>query len=197
MSKQKPLFFGLTGGIGVGKSSVAKAFQKQGIPCLDADQVARGLREPGKAGHAAILKRFGTDDRLKLREFISQDPQAKKDLEAILHPLIQAESNLLLKELSKSHPHAPIILYEATLLLEAGRKEDFDSLIVVTAPLEDRITRIIARDQMSREAALRLIQAQNDDEYRLKHAHHVIVNQGSLEDLDQEVRKVLDQIISA
>ena len=196
-AKRAPRFFGLTGGIGVGKSSVARAFEKHGVPCLDADQVARTLRSPGKAGHTAILKRFGTDDREKLRAIISQDSEAKRDLEGILHPLIHQESTRLLQEMAEAHPHAPVILYEATLLLEAGRKQDFDSLIVVTAPLEERIDRIIARDKMTRDTALALIKAQNDDEYRLKHAHYVIVNQGSLQDLDQEVRKVLDQIISA
>lgn len=192
-----PQFFGLTGGIGVGKTSVAKIFAKQGIPTVDADTVARLLREPGQAGHAALLARFGTVDRLALRALLSQDPSAKKDLEAILHPLIDLESKKQLKHLAESNPHAPFILYEASLLIEAGRKADFNSMIVVTAPLEDRIARIMARDACSRELAVRLIEAQSSDEFRLKHAHYVISNQGSTQDLELEVRKVLDQIISA
>ena len=194
---KRPRFFGLTGGIGTGKSSVAKEFLKQGVPCVDADQVARRIREPGKPGHAAILKRFGTDDPQKLRDLLTADTGAKKDLEAILHPLIREQSELALQEMARTHPHAPFILYEASLLIEAGRKEDFEALIVVTAPLEDRITRIMSRDKNTREAAIRMIEAQNSEDFRLKHAHYVVLNHGSLQDLEGEVRKVLDQIISS
>lgn len=189
---------GLTGGIGVGKSLVASLFQELGsIPVLDADQVARDLRAPGGEASAPILKRFGTLDRTELRGLLSSDPKAKKDLESILHPLIQKKSAEAMRALEASHPTAPFLIYEASLLIESGRLADFDGLIVVTSPLPDRLSRIMARDGVSKEAALSLIEAQNTDSYRLKHARHLIENLGSIEDLKTQVLKVLDQIKSA
>jgi dephospho-CoA kinase len=188
--------FGLTGGMGSGKSTIAKLFAEQGAPCIDADQVARKLREPGQPGNQAIQKRFGTTDAPSLRQIISQNPTARKDLEAILHPLIKAASDLALKEAAQSHPQAPFLLYEATLLIEAERKSDFDGLIIVTASVTERVKRVVARDQITEEQALRLIQTQMKDEERLLHATYTIKNEGSLEDLRLQVRKVLDQIIS-
>jgi dephospho-CoA kinase len=186
--------YGLTGGIGSGKTTVAQMFAEHGIPYLDADQVARQLREPGQPGFLAIQKRFGTTDRQALREMLSQDPQAKADLESILHPLIQIESEKALKLLSEHHPEAEFVLYEASLLIEAKRTQDFDGLIVVTGPIEDRIERVMSRDQCTREAALAMISAQLSDEERLKFATHSIQNLGTLQDLQNQVKKVLDQI---
>lgn len=189
--------YGLTGGIGSGKTTVAQMFVDHGIPYVDADSVARHLREPGQPGFLAIQKRFGTTDRLKLRELLSQDPQAKKDLEGILHPLIQIESEKALKLASDQHPAAEFVIYEASLIIEAGRAKDFNGLIVVTAPLEERVQRVMARDQCSNQAALAMIQAQLSDEERLKHATHSIQNHGKLEDLQKAVKKLLDQIKQA
>jgi len=189
--------YGLTGGIGSGKSTVAQMFLDHGIPYVDADQVARMLREPGQAASLAIQHRFGTTDRVRLREILSSDPQAKRDLESILHPLIRTESEKALVTLNEQHPDADFLLYEASLLIEAGRAHDFDGLIVVTAPLEDRITRVMNRDECGRDAALSLIQAQFSDEERLKSATHSIRNEGTLEDLQQGVKNLLDQIRQA
>ncbi len=188
---------GLTGGMGCGKTTVAKLFEEMGALVLDADAVARKTRAPGSAGHDAILARFQTVDRLELRRILSESPEAKKDLESILHPLIRAESDREISRLQKAHPDAPCLLYEATLLIEAGRVQDFDQLIVVTAPLQSRIARIASRDRVSPEDALLIIQSQNTDEFRLPFADYVIENPGDLPDLKQKVRKVLDQIISS
>ncbi|MBS1958709.1 MAG: dephospho-CoA kinase [Bdellovibrionales bacterium] len=185
---------GLTGGIGSGKTTVAKLLQAEGIPIVDADEVARDLRKPGAAGHQQILARFGTDDRLKLREIITQDTQARVDLEAILHPLILQESRVRMDDVAMRHPEAPFLIYEATLLIEAGRHSDFDGILVVTAPEESRIQRILTRDPMSREQAQAVVQAQNLDDYRLKHATWVIENDGGFDDLKLKVRKALEQI---
>ncbi len=189
--------WGLTGGIGTGKSTVARLFSELGgVPTLDADQVARELREPGQPAHQAILKRFGTADRKELRDLITRDPVAKGDLEALLHPLIRVASREKLEALHRAHPEAPLLLYEATLLIESGRAPDFESVIVVTAPLPDRLARISARDGVTQAEALALIEAQSPDSYRLPHADHHIQNLGSLEDLKSQIRKILDQIKS-
>ena len=189
--------FGLTGGIGSGKSTVAQFFEQLGAPSVDADQIARRLREPGQKAHDLILKRFGTTDRFQLRAILSTDPQAKSDLESILHPLIKTESDLELQKQAQAHPSAPFLVYEASLLIEAGRANDFDGMIVVTSPETDRIRRIMERDRVTLEAAKAMIQAQLTDQERLKYAHFVIKNEGSLQDLRAQVQKTLDQIISA
>jgi dephospho-CoA kinase len=188
---------GITGGIGSGKSTVAKILQAEGIPVIDADQVARDLRQPGALGYEQILARFGTVDRQELRNLITQAPAARHDLEAILHPLIQAESNRRLNEAATQHPEAPFVIYEATLLIEAGRAADFDALLVVTAPTEARIQRILARDPMSRAQAENIVATQNPDSYRLEHADFVIENDAGFDDLKLKVRKALEQIRQA
>jgi dephospho-CoA kinase len=189
--------FGLTGGIGSGKSTVARLFHELGgIPVLDADQVARDLRAPGQPGHAALLKRFGTVDRTELRSLLVRDPAAKAELEAILHPLIRKESTRRLEALASTHPEAPFLLYEATLLIESGRASEFEGVIVVTSPLPERLSRIQARDGIEKEEALALIDAQSPDSFRLKYARYPIQNLGTIEDLRKQVLKVLDQIKS-
>jgi dephospho-CoA kinase len=187
---------GLTGGMGSGKSTIAKLFQSAGALILDADEIARSVRKPGSLGHQAILARFKTDDRHELRRILASSPEAKRDLEGILHPLIKTESDTQIKNAIIAAPHAVCLIYEATLLIEAGRADDFDAVIVVTAPLHDRVKRVASRDQISEKDALMIIEAQSTDAYRLAKAHYVIRNEGTLQTLTDDVRKVLDQIIS-
>jgi dephospho-CoA kinase len=193
----------ITGGIGSGKSLVVKLFNEMGIPSLDADAVARKLREPGHPAHQKILDRFGTDDRQALRSILSQDPQAKKDLEAILHPLIHTASEAEMARLAAIEAakapadRAPFLLYEAALIIEAGRAKDFDGLIAVTAPDALKIQRIQARDGMSPEAAEAMVKAQITDQERSKHATWTIENTGTPDQLRQSVRKLLDQLKQA
>jgi dephospho-CoA kinase len=194
---------GITGGIGSGKSLAVKFFNELGIPSIDADQIAKKLREPGQPAHQKILDRFGTVDRQALRTILSQDPQAKRDLEAILHPLIQTASEAAMAELEAIESNkvpadrAPFLLYEAALLIEAGRAKDFDGLIVVTAPDALKIQRIQARDGTSAEAAQAMVRAQMTDPERLAHATWTIENAGSTEQLRESVRKLLDQLKQA
>lgn len=189
---------GLTGGIGTGKSTVARLFHELGaIPVIDADQIARELRAPGGEAEAPLLKRFNTLDPSKLRELLTKDPAAKKDLEGILHPLIQRKSEEAFKNAERLSSTAPFLLYEASLLIESGRAPDFDRVIVVTSPLPDRLVRIMNRDGVSQDSALKMIEAQSPDSYRAKHADVLIDNRGSMEDLKANVLKVLDQMKSS
>ena len=186
---------GLTGGIGTGKSTVASLFHELGgIPIIDADRIARELRAPGGAAEDLLLKRFKTTDPAALRDLLTKDPDAKKDLEGILHPLIQKKSEEAFNVAEKAHPSVPFLLYEASLLIESGRAKDFEKVIVVTAPLSDRLNRIMSRDQVSRDSALRMVDAQNPDSYRVKHADVIVENCGSIEDLRSQVLKVLEQM---
>ncbi len=186
---------GLTGGIGTGKSTVARLFHEiAGVPVMDADAMARALRAPGGEASAPILKRFGTLDPSALRALLASDSKAKADLEGILHPLIREKTAQEFARIGRENPNAPFLVYEASLLIEAGRAQDFDAVIVVTAALPDRLARIMNRDGSSKEAALALIGAQSSDEFRLKHADYHIQNLGSLEDLRLQVAKTVDQI---
>ncbi|NDG84749.1 MAG: dephospho-CoA kinase [Proteobacteria bacterium] len=193
---------GLTGGMGVGKSTVAGFFAEiAGAAVLDADEVARSLRAPGGAAEAPILARFGTLDRAELRKILSTDPKAKADLEGILHPLIREKSDHEIKRIEMENPSAPFLIYEASLLIESGRAPDFDAIVVVTAPLPDRLSRIMNRDGISKDAALAMIAAQSTDEFRLQHADFHIQNLGNLDELraqvEKTVAKTVDQIRSS
>ncbi|MBU6375971.1 MAG: dephospho-CoA kinase [Bdellovibrionales bacterium] len=194
MSPRFPIpVIGLTGGIASGKSLVAKILrEKCHLPVLDADQIARDLSS--KEGKAApqIQKAFGTLDRAKLRKRIFSDPQARAELEAILHPLIREES---LKEISDlARAGAPFVIYEAALLIETGRYRDFDALLVVQSDLEKRISRLLERDGISREQALAIIQAQCSDQTRKRAATWAIENSGSVADLEQATLELMPRI---
>jgi dephospho-CoA kinase len=185
--------WGLTGGIASGKSTVARIFQEAGVPVLDADQITRNLSAPGGPAHQAILKRFGTADRKLLREKVFSDAQARKDLEAILHPLIQTESLKQAASLAKSSGRS-FVLYEASLLVETGRYHDLAGLIVVEAPRELRMKRLIERDGMEPEMAQRVLDSQISDAERRKAATHVILNPGSLDELRKQVQSLIPQL---
>lgn len=174
--------WGLTGGIASGKSQVARFFNEEGIPVIDADQISRELSLPGGAAHALIIKRFGTDDRAKLRHIVFGDVQARKDLEAVLHPLIVAESARRMGQIAARHvgPGKVRILYEAALLVETGRYQELNGLLVVDAPLAIRRDRLIRRDGVAPELADRILAAQASDAQRLAAATSVIKNAGTL-----------------
>lgn len=181
---------GLTGGIASGKSTVASFFRDYGVPVIDADQIARELRAPGGKASDSIVARFGTLDRAKLREIISLDASARKDLEAILHPLIRHESEVRF-EFWRNH-RAPYLVYEATLLIESGRHESFDGVILVSAHEDFRLERLMSRDEVQELEARRFLDAQNSalvsNEVRKKATTHFIENHGSMRDLRESTR---------
>ena len=189
--------WGLTGGIASGKSLAARFFREAGIPVIDADQIARSLSQADGSAYEPIVQRFGTADRARLREIIFSDPKARKDLEAILHPLIQAESMRQILDLAQSQQalgHPPLVIYEATLLVETGRYKEFDGLIVIQAPREIRLNRLYLRDRTDPFMAERIFSAQAADEERKKVATHVLDNSGSPEELGEAVKKLAGEI---
>jgi dephospho-CoA kinase len=205
--------WGLTGGVASGKSTVARIFSELGVPVLDADQVARDLRAPGGAAYDAILARFGTADAQRLREIVFANPVARSELEAILHPLIRAESARRMEAMitgrtsskanasanasasvSASAPPVIPVIYEATLLVETGRYRDFAGLIVVSADESVRLARLMARDNSAEDLARRIVASQIDDEKRRAVASFVIENHGSLEDLRAQVAALLPKL---
>ena len=189
--------WGLTGGIASGKSLAARFFADEGIAVIDADRIAHELGAPGGMAHEALRQRFGTADRAQLRKIVFADSSARRDLEAIMHPLINAESMRMMRELagkSKSGGQPVLIIYEAALLVETGRYKDLDGLLVVTAPEAIRIDRLVKRDGIGVDLAKQMIAAQLGDAERSRHADHILENASTAEDMKNSVTKLLDII---
>lgn len=178
---------GLTGGIGSGKSTVARMFAELGVPVVDADQVAREVVEPGTDGLRAVVDAFSTDvlqedgtlDRKKLAERVFADADARRKLESILHPRIAAASMDRFRELAREgHPYA---IYEAALLVESGSYRWMQAVVVVSASERTQIERIRRRDGLDCEAARQRIAAQLPLKEKVAVADYVISNEGDLE----------------
>lgn len=193
---QSPVdIWGLTGGVAAGKSTVASIFKKLGYTVIDADQISHQLREEDGAAYPAIMHRFGTADHQKLREIVFGDPKARKDLEAIMHPLIQAESMHRISLLAAAQPGKKLLVfYEAALLVETQRYKTLSGLIVVDAPLEERLERLMARDGISEEIAYQILNSQISEEERRKAADFVIKNTGSIKELEAQVADFLQKV---
>jgi dephospho-CoA kinase len=188
--------FGLTGGIGSGKSTVAQLFTARGVPVVDADALAREVVVPGAPAHAdvaaiwpEVIAADGTLDRKRLGDVIFADDAARARLEAILHPRIAAAADARLAALA-AEGHR-LALYEATLLVESGRWRDFDGLVVVTATAETQIARAMARDGLSRAQAEARLRAQLPTEQKVRVATHLIDNDGARAATEAQVAALL------
>ena len=181
---------GLTGGLGAGKSTVAALLEKRGARIIDADQLAREVVQPGTAGLEAVVARFGARvvspdgrlDRAALAEIVFADPAARADLNAIVHPLVRERARTLMAEA----PEGTVIVYDVPLLVENKLADDFDAVIVVEAPRELRIARLIDRGLSEAQARARMA-SQATDEQRRSIANYVLVNVGSTEELVAKV----------
>lgn len=187
--------YGLTGGIASGKSVVAGFLRELGIEVIDADAIARELRAPGGAAEAPIRAAFGTVDAAALRARIATNPEDKRRLEAILHPLIAAESARRFAALAaRASPGgfvgAPYAVYEAALLVEAGRVGDFAGVILVESAEALRLERLITRDGMEPTLARQFLGAQSSDTAKRAAATHHLQNDGSLEELRNKVDRL-------
>ena len=185
------LIVALTGGIGAGKSHVAKYFHQLGSYVFDADQLARAAIERGSKGFDEVVTTFGDQilkdgdiDRRKLGELIFADPTAKAKLEAIVHP----EVKRLFEEAKNSLPPDAILIYEIPLLAESNERKRFDYAITVEADVETRTKRLKERGLATHEIVGRMA-AQASREERVSYCDLVIENQG---DQDALLRKVED-----
>ncbi len=185
----------LTGGIGSGKSSVAARLAAHGAVVVDADAIARQVVEPGTPGLAAVVAEFGAGmlsadgrlDRGALAAIVFADPARRRVLEGIVHPLVGARSA---EQLAAAGDSA-VVVYDVPLLAESigsatDRTAEFDAVVVVEAPLELRVSRLVARGLADADARAR-IDAQASDEQRRVLADHVVVNDGDLVALDAAV----------
>jgi len=185
-----PLLIALTGGIASGKSAVAELFAKLDVPVLDTDQIARDVVAPGTPALGQLVAEFGPEildaqgrlDRSSMRERVFSDPQQRRKLEAITHPAIRAE--LARRSAAAGGDYQ---IHVIPLLVETGRAEAYDRVLVVDCPEEAQIERLMARDGTSREQAAEILSAQVSREERLDAAHDVIENTGTLADLQDFV----------
>jgi len=186
-----PLLIALTGGIASGKSAVAEEFAKLGVPVLDTDQIARDVVTPGMPALDQLVAEFGREildangglNRAHLRERVFSDPEQRRKLEAIMHPAIRAE--LARRSAAADGDYQVHVI---PLLVETGRAEAYDRVLVVDCPEEAQIARLLARDGISREQAEGILAAQVSREERLNAAHDVIENTGTLADLQRFVQ---------
>jgi dephospho-CoA kinase len=192
---------GLTGGIGSGKSTVARLITAEGVPVLDADQLAREVVVPGAPAHAEIAAAFpevidpdGTLNRKRLGARVFADPAARKRLEAIMHPRIAAAAQAAAAGLAAAGH--PLAFYEASLLVETGRHVEYDGLVVVVATEEQQIARAMARDGAKRAEVEARLAAQLPLAEKRKVATHIIDNAGSIEATRAQVKALLEKLRS-
>ena len=184
---------GLTGGIASGKTTAARLFEKLGVPVIDADQLAREVVEPGTEGLARIVDAFGakvlnpdgTLNRTELGAVVFADPAARRRLEGITHPAIRRLAEEKLQRLREAGTRT--VFYVAPLLIEAGITSRVHEVWVVYLDLETQLERLMARDGLSREAALARIASQMPMEEKKRLGRIVIDNRGSCEELEAEV----------
>jgi dephospho-CoA kinase len=186
---------GLTGGIGSGKSTVAAAFEAKGVPVIDADAIAHGLTAPGGAAIEQIRSTFGARfiavdgrmDRTLMREHVFAQPAERQRLEAILHPMIRAETAR-----QAAAAQFPYLILMIPLLVEASRTDPhwrarFDRVLVVDCPEEVQLARVMARSALSREAAQAIMNSQATRAERLDAADDRIDNGGAAAALAPQV----------
>ena len=184
---------GLTGGIGSGKSAVAKAFVELGIEVIDADQLSRDAVAPGSTALDAIAKHFGAHllnddgslDRRALREIVFADNDAKLWLENLLHPLI---ADLLAAKVAASQSAYTIV--ESPLLLETSQKELANRVLVVDVSEEIQLERALARDGGNEETIRAIIASQMSRAKRLEYADDVLNNEDPLETIPEKVKSL-------
>lgn len=188
---QRPYVVALTGGIASGKTAVSDRLAELGAAVVDTDVIARQVVEPGSSTLMALAAAFGRDvltdqgtlDRRKMRELIFSNPAKRETLESILHPAIAEEAERQIQE--KSSLYCVLVV---PLLVESGLFEWANRVLVVDVSQETQIQRVTARDNISREQALNILNAQTSREARLAVADDVVENNGSLTELDQAVR---------
>jgi dephospho-CoA kinase len=191
------LIVALTGGIGAGKSHVAKYFHQLGSYVFGADYLARVAIERGSAGFDEVLSTFGDQvlkdgdiDRRKLGEIIFSDPTSKAKLEEIIHPEVQR----LFEEAKKSLPLDAIVIYEIPLLAESNSRSRFDYAITVESDTDTRTTRLKERGLASHEIVGRMA-AQASREERVSHCDLVIENNGDEDELLRQVEEIWHSVL--
>jgi dephospho-CoA kinase len=192
----RPLVLGLTGSIGMGKSTVAAMFDKLGVPVFDADAVVRRLQGPGgalvKPIEAAFPGTTGADgvDRDALGARVFGDPVALARLEAIVHPAVRAAREGFLA----AHADAPLVVFDIPLLFEKGGIDEVDKVAVVSAPAAVQRARVLAREGMTEQRFAEIAALQMSDEEKRARADYVIDTGAPHAETETEVRRLVEKL---
>jgi dephospho-CoA kinase len=189
------LLVGLTGGIGTGKSTVARMLEKRGAVVFDADVLARQAVAPGTPGFDQVVERFGPNvlapggglDREALASIVFSDPAARRDLEGIVHPEVR---RMFAEGCEEYRDSDRVVVFSAPLLVETGMHTAFDRLIVVSAPVTTQIERLMRDRGMAERDVQARIAAQLPLEAKAEVADILVDNEGTLEDLERRVERV-------
>jgi dephospho-CoA kinase len=191
------LILGLTGSIGMGKSTTAKLFAEAGVPVYDADATVHGVYE-GEAAPAIEAAFPGTTvngrvDRTRLSERVVHDPVAMRRLEAIVHPMLRSHHQRFLEEAEKSG--APVAVVDIPLLYETGGETRVDAVVVVTTSPEVQRERILARENMTGEKLDAILARQLPDAEKRRRADFVVDTSHGLDPVRARIRDILDQVV--
>ncbi len=186
----------LTGGIATGKTYVSDRLRAAGVPIVDADVLAREVVALGTPALAAIRQRFGPDvirrdgtmDRIRVGQIIFKDKRARQDLEAIIHPAVQKAIDKYFASLPKKTPFA---VADIPLLYETGRENQFADVIVVACPRAMQLTRVMERNQLTKEDGERRLAAQWPIEKKVEKATFVIKTDGTFDETNAQVDKLI------
>jgi dephospho-CoA kinase len=190
----------LTGNVGSGKSTVAQRWAELGVPVVSADELSRQAVAPGSEGLRAVVDAFGEHvlaadgslDRTRMREIVFGDEGARERLEGIVHPVVWRLRERWLRE--REAEGAELVVSEIPLLFETGREREFDAVVFVDASEEVRLRRLVQGRELAPDEARRMIAAQAPPGPKRDRAHHVISNDGTLEDLHREADTVLEAL---
>jgi dephospho-CoA kinase len=193
--------YGLTGGIGSGKSSVAELLEEYGVPVVSADELSRVVVAPGSEGLRLVVERFGSEivgedgglDRRRMAAVVFRDPERRRELEAILHPRIRDRFEQVLDALEKAGHE--VAVYEVPLLFERNLQGEMKAVILVTAPMDVRVARVRSRDDVTETEVRARIAAQMDEDQKRRRADYIIENNGSLDELRREVEFLMARFL--
>lgn len=191
---------GLTGGVGSGKSTVAEMMRELGAEILDADEAAHAAYEPGTPGFAAVVREFGTDyvregriDRKHLGELVFRDPDARRRLNEIVHPLVREW--MAARTAEAAAREAALVIQVVPLLFENGLERLYSSIVLVYVPEVLQVGRLVGGRGVTPERAREMIAAQMPIEEKRRLAHHVIDNSGTVEQTRVQVEKLWSVLI--
>lgn len=193
---------GLTGGAGSGKSTVAEMFRELGAAVVDADEASHAVYAPGSPGFDAVVKEFGRDfvrnsqiDRARLGELVFHDDDARRRLNAIVHPLVRGW--MAERTVEAQDRGAEVIVHDVPLLFENGLEKLYSDVVLVYVPEKVQLRRLVNGRGVSDDRARAMIAAQMPIDEKRGRAQHVIVNGGSRDATREQVEKVWSEIAAA
>lgn len=193
--------YGLTGGIGSGKSAVASLLEEYGIPVVSADELSRMVVAKGSSSLQAVVDAFGPEvlsddgelDRKAMAQIVFADADKRRELESILHPKIRERFSHVLEALEEAGHK--VVVYEVPLLFEKKLQGDMHAVILVTASTETRVARVMSRDESSRAQVEARMRTQMAESEKRELADYLIINEGDLDDLRREVQLLISHFL--